>query len=354
MHVPLWLTIALIVVGISLIVAYLAALWAQYQPILAGIGQVLAGIGVGSIIGGLGLLLNFLKYQKESKEKRDQRLRKHTKILNDDVYKKLSYICVETYGSYGRKRQLEIPVDVQEYARYELETRLRPLRMNEIERPILFPLSRLESLNLGIDHLKHRSYRDTYNAWARLNCLIDEYNTLVDSLDAELYQALKKKMHDNFPELVDRESGRTSEVTNFYYPRQIIPFIAGHVDASLLARSQPSFENTLEIQRVKEYQDQPPSSYPWLITAKTFLNIPLLSSATEIDLERLRSTLIKITQEGEIRQKVDRLINIRHIDIAESHKTFENGIRKLSKEIDDRHDDFLIDGKCDKCKKWNK
>jgi hypothetical protein len=352
MRPTLWLTIALIVIGVSVIGVYLAALWTQYQPVLTGLGQGLPWIG--SIIGGLGLLLNFLKYLTESKEKRDQKLRQHTKILNDDVYKELSYICVEPHDSYGRKRQLEVPIDVQEYARYELETRLRPLRMNEIERPILFPLSRLESLKLGIDHLKHPSYRDTYNAWTRLHSLIDEYNTLVDSLDAELNQTLKKKMHENFPELVDRESGRTSEGANFYYPRQIVPFIAEHVSGSLLAQSPPNFEDTLEIRREKEYQGQLPSSYPWIITAKTFLNLPLVRSTREIELERIRSTLIEITQEGEIRQKVDRLINIRHIEIAESHKTFENGIRKLSKEIDDRHDDFLIDGKCDKCRKWNK
>ena len=48
------------------------------------------------------------------------------------------------------------------------------------------------------------------------------------------------------------------------------------------------------------------------------------------------------------------MIDIRHIEIGESQKAFKNGIRKLSKEIDDRHDDFLIKGKCDKCKDWNK
>ncbi len=40
-------------------------------------------------------MLNIFKYLNEVEEKRKVRLREHTKILNDEVYRKLSYICIE-------------------------------------------------------------------------------------------------------------------------------------------------------------------------------------------------------------------------------------------------------------------
>jgi hypothetical protein len=201
MRIPRWLIIALMVVGVSLIGVYIVALLTQYQPLLTGLGQSLPWIG-GSIIGGLTLMLNIFKYLNEVEEKRKVRLREHTKILNDEVYRKLSYICVEPHGSYGRKRQLEVPIDVKEYDRYELETRLRPLMIDEIPRPQLIRLSRLESLKLGTDNLKHPSYRNIYNAWTKLESLIEEYNSLVDSLDKELTQAVRKKCKITFANLL--------------------------------------------------------------------------------------------------------------------------------------------------------
>jgi hypothetical protein len=357
MRFPLWLAIAIGVVGVSiLIVAYFVVPWIQYQSFLVGAGAILTAFGAisGGIIGALGLLREFFKDRKESIKERNQRFRQHTMILNDEVYKKLLHIFVEQTGSYGRKREFLIPVNEQEYKKYEVERILHPMSANEIPLPRLNPLSSIELLKLGIDHLKHRDYQEVYSAWTKLESLIEEYNGLVDSLDEELTQTVRKKMQDNFPEFADWESDTTSEGANFYYPRQIVPFISRHVFVSLAARSQPNFENTLEIRREKENVDQPPSSYPWNIIAKTFLNLPLLHSTTEIDLERMRSTLIEITNEGEIIKKMDRMVDILHIEIGESKKAFEKGIQKLAKDIDDPHDDYLIKGKCEKCKDWNK
>src|SRR5919109_2403911 len=103
MRVPLWLAVALGVVGVCLlIIAYFGVPWIRYQPFLASAGAILAGLGAGAEI--LGLLSQWYKERKEGNEKRKQKLREHTKILNKQVYKKLLHILIRP-DSRGKRTQ---------------------------------------------------------------------------------------------------------------------------------------------------------------------------------------------------------------------------------------------------------
>jgi hypothetical protein len=56
--------------------------------------SILAWLGSGADL--LGLLREWYKDRKDPEEKRKQKLHKHTKILNDQVYKKLLHIFITT------------------------------------------------------------------------------------------------------------------------------------------------------------------------------------------------------------------------------------------------------------------
>jgi hypothetical protein len=105
---------------------------------------------------------------------------------------------------------------------------------------------------------------------------------------------------------------------------------------------QPNFESTLEQRRQKQYPEPEESLYPWVVTPRTWLNNHLIKSITEIELERLESILRAIISEGEIMKKIERMSDIDCIEITQSKQAFEEGVKKLTKEIDDRHDDYLI------------
>jgi hypothetical protein len=225
----------------------------------------------------------------------------------------------------------------------------------ETQKPILIPLSRIEQLDLGISHLKDSPHQDVYSPWNKLEDLVQDYNDLVDSLDEELTQTIRKKMHENLPIFTDWNSDTTSAVTtNFYYSGQINRFITEYVLSSLAEGYQPTFENVLEKGKQKQYPEQEESLYPWVVTPREWLNNYLFQSITEIELERVGSILRPIISEGEIMKKIRRMFEIEYMEIRQSKKAFEESIEKLTKKIDDRHDDFLIKGKCEKCKEWNK
>jgi hypothetical protein len=100
----------------------------QYQPFLASAGVILTALGAGAEI--VGLLRELYKDRRARDEKTRQRLRGHTKILNDDVYKRLLRIFVEPSGRFCRKRERMIPVSEKEFEKYDMQLRFDPFELD--------------------------------------------------------------------------------------------------------------------------------------------------------------------------------------------------------------------------------
>ncbi len=98
------------VLGVGAIGGYYVALCQQqqYQVLLLGAVAlaILAWLGSGADL--LGLLRELYRDRKEAEEKRKQKLRKHTKILNEQVYKKLLHIFFRG-ESISKRRKCMIP-----------------------------------------------------------------------------------------------------------------------------------------------------------------------------------------------------------------------------------------------------
>jgi hypothetical protein len=161
-------------------------------------------------------------------------------------------------------------------------------------------------------------------------------------------------MLENFPTFTDWNSDTTSVLANLYYSGQINRFITNHVLSSLVAGQNPNFNNSLEKRKQKQYAEQKETMNPWVVTPHTWLNSYLVESIKEIQPEIIESILHAIISEGEIMKKIRRMFEIDYIEIGQSKHDFEKGIQELARKIDDRHDDFLIEGKCKKCEEWNR
>jgi len=349
MHALHWLTIGLLGVGGSSIGVYFLMPWLQES-----LRQIVAWVGAGGIIGGLALMLNIFKHLNQIEKERKSDLRKHTKILNDEVYKKLLHIFIEPSGRFCRKRERMIPVSEEEYRRYEIELMLNLLRPETVRRPTLLPLSSIRMLKWGISHLEHSSYQNIYCSWAKLDSLIKEYNGLIEPLDEELTQTIRKKMHEVLPTFTEWNRDTISVLGNVYYSDIINRFIIEYALSFLATGDQPTFDNSLEKRKRKQHPTQLERFYPWFISPRGWPNTPLVESITEIELKRIESILRAIISEGEIMKKIQRMFEIDHIEIRQSTEAFEKGIQVLAKKIDDPHDDYLVEGKCEKCKEWNR
>ncbi len=180
--------------------------------------------------------------------------------------------------------------------------------LDKLRDPRLIPYDKLQFLERGISHLKHPSYQHIHNPWVKMHALLQERNDLAESLDNELTQTIRRKMHESLPAFRDIDYNKTSSTSgsNVYYSTLITRFITEYVLALMAQGSPLGFENSLEKRKRKQHPDQSESFYPWVISPRAWVNTPLVESVTEIELERLQEILLTVIKEVEIIKKISK------------------------------------------------
>lgn len=152
MRIPVWLTVILGVLGVGFVGGYYLALWQQkqYQVLLVGAVALAFLAWLGSGAGLLGLLREIYKDRKDEEEKRKRKLRKHTKNLNEQVYKKLLHILIRS-DSRGKRKQCMIPYSEEEYRKYMGQLMITPFwEHDQVPDPPLRSYDKLQFLERGM------------------------------------------------------------------------------------------------------------------------------------------------------------------------------------------------------------
>lgn len=336
MRIPFWAAAFLGILAVGVMGGYYLALYLQkqFEAILAGVALLAFLTWLGSGADLLGLLREWYKETKEKEKSRKAKLRIHTKNLNQEVYKLLLHIFVRQ--DYKNKIDVyKVPKNLDEVVQYQHSFDF----LLKHEDPDLIPLDKIPYLERGISHLRHPSYSKIYNEWEKMQKVLHEYNDAVQALENALDSAIRASMREILPSFSDPDSTvQTSQ--NFYYTKRLSGLIKEHVSDSISNNRSPSFPN------LKKWK----GNFGWVISVYDTDVLASCQSETDADPERFKQVLLLIANDNTIVsgiRRVNELVEDRLISIS----NFEAYLKELVEDIDDIEDDYLIEGKCERCPK---
>lgn len=243
-----------------------------------------------------------------------QNEREHTKLLTDNVFRRLATIsCREI-----RDHLLDL---------YVLKIGNLSLLWSPSE-----PITELNYWGWAESHLKYKKYTGVWTPFSETRTVIAEYNESVSQFISKLRQRLKDEMSDKFPIFVEYNNEDLA-TENYFHVRHLVDLLYYAIMHYVETSNRVGYNDLRRIYDSNSWRIETDDSH-------LLLKTPMQHEA---DKEKLQEVLSSIRDDQNLVEEAKRLYEIRK-KIDEPLWQFKEELKELIKKLDGG---FTLEGKCE-------